>query len=246
VDIEASNWLVALGEGLGKLGLVDELSRLACEALPNGRILVRDVVSGNGYAVIPLGREMVEDDPSTEEETLARLAEGDLSGTVGVDDYVESVLGAADADDAIRRALAALRELAPAAAGTVFRRHTDGWLGFEGAFGPTAERLAGVVIPPRTGIAGFVVEHGLSLSLRDAYDDDRFFKQMDSYTGYQTRSLISAPIALDGSVYGCIELINATGPNGFGREAMADMETIARALARRLAVEVVPTPPTGR
>lgn len=53
----ASNWLSALGEGLDRLGLVSTLDRLACEVLPNGTVVARDVRTGMGFIVRPAGTE---------------------------------------------------------------------------------------------------------------------------------------------------------------------------------------------
>ncbi|NOY24721.1 MAG: hypothetical protein GXP62_02515, partial [Oligoflexia bacterium] len=43
VQVEASNWLAALGDGLAALGILAGLDRLACERLSNGRVLARNV-----------------------------------------------------------------------------------------------------------------------------------------------------------------------------------------------------------
>jgi hypothetical protein len=246
VDVEADNWLAALGIGLGKLGKVHDLTRLAAETLPNGAILVRDARTGQGYAVAMIPREDAPLDDPTEESELEPIAEEVLPVPVGLDDYVAAVRSAIDAEAAIARTFAALRDLAPAESGTVLRRHTDDWLGFEGAFGPGADRLSGVALPPGTGIAGFCVQRLLTVSVRDAYADPRFFRQLDTFTGYTTRTLLCVPLVHDHVTYGCLELINARSEKGFSREAMADTEALANALADRLAREPMPLPPTAR
>lgn len=63
VRIEAANWLSALGDGLDELGVVEALERLACEVLPNGRVIARDVRTGQGFVVMPL----LGDDARTDE-----------------------------------------------------------------------------------------------------------------------------------------------------------------------------------
>jgi hypothetical protein len=242
-DVQADNWLTALGIGLGKMGVVQDLGGLACETLPNGHILVRDVKTGAGYAVVAIDEENALPDEPTSESQLLPIPEEALQTSVGVLDYAADVRDAPTADDAIRRAIAALRQVAPSESGAVLRRHSDGWLGFEGAFGPTSDRLAGVVIPPGTGVAGFAVERGIAVSLRDAYEDARFFRQMDTFTGYTTRSLVTLPLTYGGVTYGCAQLINAPGTGGFTREHLADAAILATALATRLASDPIPTPP---
>ncbi len=51
VQVKGPNWIVALGAALHELGRVDVISRLACEVLPNGTVIARDVASGTGYIV---------------------------------------------------------------------------------------------------------------------------------------------------------------------------------------------------
>lgn len=53
VQVQARNWLAALGEGMALLGVLDPLARLACERLANGRILANDL-AGRRYVVEPL------------------------------------------------------------------------------------------------------------------------------------------------------------------------------------------------
>lgn len=242
VDVQAANWLSALGAGLGKMGVVQDLTRIACETLPNGHILVRDVKTGAGYAVVAIEAEHAIEDEPTSESDLAPIPTEFVQTTIGIDEYAREILGAPDAKAAIERALGALRDLAPCEAGSVLRRHTDGWLAFEGAFGPHSERLASVAIPPDTGVAGFTVSHGIAVSVKDAYTDPRFFKQMDAYTGFHTHSILSLPLAVDGFVYGCVELLNAA-TGAFSRDEIGDADLIASVLAARLAAEPMPAPP---
>jgi len=54
-DVLAANWLSALGDGLEQLGIVGDIDRLACEVLPNGTVIARDVRTGAGYIVQPAG-----------------------------------------------------------------------------------------------------------------------------------------------------------------------------------------------
>jgi hypothetical protein len=243
VDVEADNWLAALGLGLGIMGVAQDLSRIACESLPNGHILVRDVKTGHGYAVTAISAEHADDDEPTSESDLVSIPEESIQTSVGLEDYAGDIRSAPTAEEAIRRTLAAVREVAPAESGAVLRRHADNWLGFEGAFGPSADRLSGLVIPPGTGVAGFTVQRVIAVSLRDAYVDQRFFRQIDAFTGYTTRSLATLPLLAGGVVYGCLELINSPLATGFSREQISDADVLAQALAERLAKDPVPTPP---
>ena len=53
IYVSAANWLIALGEALQHLGGLDGLSRLACEKLRDGTVLVHDFWSGQRYTVRP-------------------------------------------------------------------------------------------------------------------------------------------------------------------------------------------------
>jgi hypothetical protein len=55
VEVQGRNWIVALGRGLEELGRVSALQRLACEVLPNGTVIARDIATGTGYIVQHVG-----------------------------------------------------------------------------------------------------------------------------------------------------------------------------------------------
>lgn len=55
VEVNGRNWIVALGRGLEELGRVGALQRLACEVLPNGTVIARDIATGTGYVVQQVG-----------------------------------------------------------------------------------------------------------------------------------------------------------------------------------------------
>src|ERR1700712_5049835 len=51
-----------------------------------------------------------------------------------------------------------------------------------------------IVVPRGKGIAGWVLEHGEPVLVPDAYDDPRFFREVDKQSGYRTRSMICVPL----------------------------------------------------
>lgn len=73
-SVEAPNWLAALGLGIDQLGVVAAIDRLACEVLPNGKVLARDVRSGLGFVVAPRRPEPVV--PGADDEPTVLLTEG--------------------------------------------------------------------------------------------------------------------------------------------------------------------------
>ena len=44
IEVTGENWIVALGKAFERLGIAEEVGRLACEGLPNGDVIARDVL----------------------------------------------------------------------------------------------------------------------------------------------------------------------------------------------------------
>lgn len=60
-----------------------------------------------------------------------------------------------------------------------------------------------------TGIAGHVAESGEPVNIADAYQDDRFNRDVDLKTGYRTKALLCMPIKDSaGDVIGVAQVIN--------------------------------------
>jgi GAF domain-containing protein len=99
VEVEARNWVVALGHGLAELGR-EELSRLACEVLPNGTVIARDIASGTGYVVQALDTdEAVDDEPSTADGGVFALSDDDEDLDETIEDHPLRVADDDDDDD---------------------------------------------------------------------------------------------------------------------------------------------------
>ncbi len=66
-----------------------------------------------------------------------------------------------------------------------------------------------IVIPLSKGIAGHVATNGQSLIINDAYNDERFDKQVDRDTGYHTRNILALPIRdSEGEIIGVYQVLN--------------------------------------
>uniref|UniRef100_T1KKV2 Phosphodiesterase n=1 Tax=Tetranychus urticae TaxID=32264 RepID=T1KKV2_TETUR len=71
-------------------------------------------------------------------------------------------------------------------------------------------------IPFGLGIAGYVAQHKTFINLKNAYEDHRFNKEVDSVTGYRTKSILCLPILNGrGDVIGVAQCINKL-PDGSG------------------------------
>ncbi len=74
--------------------------------------------------------------------------------------------------------------------------------------GKKAADLIEKSIPKGTGIASWVIEKGKSARIADVKNDDRYNPDIDSITGYETRSVLSVPLKIRTGVIGAIELLN--------------------------------------
>ena len=84
VEVDARNWLVALGHGLAELGR-EELSRLACEVLPNGTVIARDIVTGTGFIVQQMDAAPVDATLDAAEEPGVFALDGEEDNDDGVE-----------------------------------------------------------------------------------------------------------------------------------------------------------------
>ena len=103
------------------------------------------------------------------------------------------------------------------------------------AHGPTGdldESFSGVRIPAGVGLAGTVARNGEMINIPDAYEDERFNREIDQKTGYRTRSLLTVPMnTTDGRLIGVAQVLNKR--NGIFEP---QDEAIAEALAAQCAV----------
>jgi len=97
--------------------------------------------------------------------------------------------------------------------------------------GQAAGRLEGYRLPKGKGIAGWVAAQREPQIVRDVRRDPRFFAQVDEAFGFNTRSMVCAPVYLDdGRLLGIIEVLNKTTENEFNQEDL-DLLLIVAQLA---------------
>ena len=78
--------------------------------------------------------------------------------------------------------------------------------------GPPPQKI---VVPRGRGISGWVLEHGESLLVADAYADPRFFREADKQTGFRTRSILCVPLARGDQEIGVLQVLNPIGREAF-------------------------------
>jgi len=78
----------------------------------------------------------------------------------------------------------------------------------QAASGLEADRLIGTRRKPGKGVAGWVAKNGKGALVPDVQSDPRFDPRVDQFPGFETRSIICAPIQFEGEVLGVIEALN--------------------------------------
>lgn len=167
-----------------------------------------------------------DDDNDTEEQEVLDLLEG---VRLAPSDLV-----------AWQNALDVSMKLVPSEAGSALQQEEGKGIRFVGTRGPNSHRLAGVILPRGIGIIGFCMERIASLIVQDPKNDPRFFRDMDQATGFATRAVLCVPVAMEGEVYGCLELMNPPEGILFNRNHIELVEMVAAALADRLATGRAP------
>ncbi len=106
---------------------------------------------------------------------------------------------------------------------------------FEVASGPVSKTLKQVKLNTRYGIAGQVARTGKPLIVNDVARSERFHKMIDDTTGFQTKSLICAPLMVQHKILGVMEALNKLDGSDFGE---ADLESVvAMATTTAMAIE---------
>ena len=116
--------------------------------------------------------------------------------------------------------------------GSILFADTSGTeLYFAAARGPKASEVMDFRVPMGEGIVGFCSKEGVSLAVGDAQNDPRFYEEISESIGYETDSLLCAPIQYQGRVYGAIELINKKHGSTFDSNEMNALSYMGRQLA---------------
>jgi hypothetical protein len=110
-------------------------------------------------------------------------------------------------------------------------------LEFVAVRGPKAKSLQGLrpVVPVGMGVVGYCVQEGIALAVSDAQSDRRYLWAISLAVGYETRSILCAPIARPEKVLGAVEVLNKRGDVPFGAQDLAILSYLAGRAAEHLA-----------
>ena len=127
-------------------------------------------------------------------------------------------------EEILHQALSAAEEAIGVEAGSVLMLdREDGKLYFAAATGPKAEEIKEFRIDPGIGVAGWCLQQNEAVAVSDVPSAERFYKQISKALGFDTRSIICAPIRLAGEPAGVVELINKRVGDDFHAD---DLETV--------------------
>lgn len=151
-------------------------------------------------------------------------------GLVEVSGLINSIT---EFDELLRAILSVARDVMDAEAASLFlTRESSGGLELVAASRSDSEFESPKIYVPRgQGISGWVLEHGESLLIPDAYADPRFFREADQNSGFRTRSMLCVPLRQDGEIIGVIQVLNHTDGTPFDAEDLDAFEAYANLIA---------------
>jgi signal transduction histidine kinase len=92
------------------------------------------------------------------------------------------------------------------------------------------EPLRGIRLKLGQGVVGQAALTREPVLVNDAYNDERFYSQVDSATGFVTRSILCAPLLVQDRCIGVIELLNKSD-GAFDQEDVERLTNVARSVA---------------
>lgn len=111
-------------------------------------------------------------------------------------------------EDALRVSLGMVVKAVDAEAGTIWFYNKKGDGRIYPSFWIGGADLTGMSLATGEGIAGAVVEQGITTVVKDCQSDKRWAGRFDKKTGFVTKSMICVPLINKYEVIGCIQIIN--------------------------------------
>ena len=145
---------------------------------------------------------------SREETSRTVSEELELLAVMG-QDFAASL----DIEETLSRGLQRITDYVGAQAGAVFVLSDDGTtLTCTACSGPID--VVGLSLGSDEGIVGRCVQNNIPEIVRDVSKDPNFFQAADEVTGFETRSLLCAPLSVKDQKIGAIELVNKSSGDG--------------------------------
>jgi GAF domain-containing protein len=97
--------------------------------------------------------------------------------------------------------------------------------------GPAKSLLLTATFPADKGLAGAVLRTGQSEIINDTRSDPRFYREIDSESGFETRNMIAIPLSAGKEQIGVLEVINKIDSDSFTEEEKLLLLSIAEEIA---------------
>lgn len=128
-------------------------------------------------------------------------------------EVVQSFASSLDINETLNNAIEKFIQYLDAEAASIFLLTDDGkQLVCRGCAGPVD--ITGLTLPATAGIVGKTVNTCSSQIVRDVREDPDFAQNVDKDTGFETRSILCAPLMVQNDCIGALELINKRGGDG--------------------------------
>lgn len=153
-------------------------------------------------------------------------------------EHAAGLAASQDRRAAMKLALDLALRYTDAEAGSAFALEPDtGDLLFEAASGPRAAEVLrlGMHIPMGLGLVGFCAQEGVCVAVSDAAHHPRWFRGIAEAVGYEARSVLCAPMLLDGELFGALQVLNRRGGQPFGPTDVTVVSYLASRAAEWLA-----------
>ena len=142
-----------------------------------------------------------------------------------------------DLDTVLESVMAVTTEVMQVEASSLVLVDEDtGDLEFHVAHGEKAMSVKPLRMAAGEGIVGWAIQSGQPVIVNDVAHDERFFKQIDDTSGFETRAVLCVPLATENRLWGAIEVLNKRSGRGFDEHDRLLCEAIASQAA--IAIEV--------
>lgn len=105
--------------------------------------------------------------------------------------------------------------------------------------GPASGILKGVTVGTETGVVGWVARNGEPVIVNDSQKDQRFCRDMDEITTFETKSILCVPLMLKGKVIGVIEVLNKLDGNEFDERDLETLKEVAKTAAKAIELKQI-------
>ena len=237
VTAEGQDWFVGLETALSGRGLADCMKNIICDVKEDGGIYVTDTASGRRFFL----REIDDSQPQTDIRKVVKLEKiapvaADVSKNDRIADLFFEVSGAQGKpmQEGIDFFLDLALKYVPCESGSFARSDlstTD--MEFVSCRGPKADSVVGIKVRVGQGFVGFSAKHNCFIAVGDVHKDPRFYKTISQNIGYETSSIVCAPIKSSETniTFGVLELINRKGSSRINAEDMEILRIISDQMA---------------